>query len=168
MAEISVKVILDRNWANGGIGLGVGYAGDDFSIYADAELIDWSQLRLDATDFSFAAENRLIREQLEGVLNFRVGGEYDFGRVVARAGLAVSPDQREASAGRQGLANPERDRAYVSLGLTYKASRNFLFDVGVSGEGFQDSFEPYAVTNGPVVDEEVSRGRLSIGIRARL
>ncbi len=150
------------------VGVGVGFTNGDLSVYADAELLDWSQLEFDATDFSFASENRLIREQLDGVLNVRIGGEYDFGRVVARAGFAMLPDQRAQTAGRQGAARVERDRNYVAAGITYKASRSFLVDFGWSGERFDDTFVPYDVEGAPVVNEEVLRGRFAIGVRARI
>jgi len=151
------------------IGLGVGYVGGDLSVFADAELVDWSQLELGADDeFTFAAENRAIRDQLEGLMNLRVGGEYDFGRVVARAGIAFLPDQRMQAAGRSEGPLTQRDRGYVSAGLTYKASQQFELDFGWSAEQFDDAFEPYAVEGAPIVYEDVLRNRFVIGVRAKI
>ena len=150
------------------VGVGVGYTNGNLSLFADAELVDWTQLELDAEGFSYAAENRLIREQLDGVVNLRFGVEYDFGKISARGGIAGLPDQRMQAAGRASGDGVERDRGYVSAGITYEASRQFLIDFGWSGEAFDDAFVPYNVTDGPVVSEEVLRGRFAIGVRARL
>ena len=76
-------------------------------------------------------------------------------------------DPRKASYSR--LEDGEdRSRAFVGAGLSYRASRQFVFDLGWSGEQFQDEFVTYGVTGAPVVREDVQRGRFSIGVRARL
>jgi len=151
------------------VGVGIGYAGRQLRLFADAELVDWGQLELDAEGFSFANENRLIREQLDGTVSLRLGGEYDFGRIVGRLGLAAVPDQRMETAGRNGDApRVDRERAYFTAGLTYEASRQFAIDFGWSAEQFNDVFVPYAVDGAPTIFEDVLRGRFAIGVRARI
>ncbi|MCB0719479.1 MAG: hypothetical protein KDD65_13610 [Bacteroidetes bacterium] len=149
------------------VSVGVGYSKQNLRAMIDAELVDWSQLEFDSESFSFAEENRFMSRSLEDVMNVRAGLEYDLGPVTLRGGIAMLSDPRKASYSR--LEDGEdRSRAFVGAGLSYRASRQFVFDLGWSGEQFQDEFVTYGVTGAPVVREDVQRGRFSIGVRARL
>ncbi|NNE36306.1 MAG: hypothetical protein HKN13_13800 [Rhodothermales bacterium] len=149
------------------LGLGVGYSKRDLRVMVDAEVIDWSQMELDSDLVSFAEENRFIAQNLEDAVNVRAGIEYDFGPLTVRGGVASISDPRKTSYGRLDSGD-DRSRAFVGVGLSYRAADRFVFDVAWSGEQFYDEFVTYGVEGAPLVSEEVLRGRFAIGIRAKL
>lgn len=148
------------------IGAGAVYRIGDLRLLGDLEFIDWSQLKLDSDQFSFFEENQDIRQNLEQVVNARVGAEYYFGNLVARAGLGWRPDPRDIRPDLETEATAfDRDRTFVSVGLSYVRARRFAIDFGLSQERFDDRYIPYNIVGGPTVDEEVTRNRASIGVR---
>jgi len=136
------------------------------SVYlaADAEYVDWAQLRMrsDVDPVYFDELNLDIRQNLRAVWNTRLGAEFSKGPYVVRAGLAWQPDPWQH-------AEVDRSRRYVSAGLSYQLSRQFWLDVSWQQEAFNDVYYPYTeVENAPVVYEEVTRHRLTLGLRVLL
>lgn len=144
------------------LGAGAAYRAGGLALAADVEFVDWSQLELDASGFSFADENRRIRRAYDAVVNTRLGVAYDLGQLVLRGGFAYYPDPRDT---RDTL---DRSRTYVSAGFGYRVSEQFRFDFGWMQERFDDQYQPYVeVTEAPVVDEEVVRNRFVLGFTVR-
>ncbi|MDX1429714.1 MAG: outer membrane protein transport protein, partial [Rhodothermales bacterium] len=151
------------------IGAGIVFRTGDLRILADAEFIDWSQMELDADGFDFIQENQDISQNLQQVVNTRLGAEYALGDFVVRAGFGFRPDPRDIRLDLQRESNSiNRDRAFLSAGVSYVRQGQFAIDFGVSGEGFDDRYTPYNVVGAPVVEEEVARGRASLGVRVFL
>ena len=147
------------------VGVGISYRSGSLTLMADAELIDWSQMKFSNGNLTFADENRSIQEQFETVLNTRIGATYETGDFILRSGFAVYPDPHNAQFGRAvDGAVVDRERQYFSLGLGYRISNTLRADVGWMQEQFNDVYSPYTeVANAPIVDEEVIRNRFQIG-----
>ncbi|MEM6336010.1 MAG: outer membrane protein transport protein [Bacteroidota bacterium] len=150
-------------WRLGG---GIAFANRGLLISADAELVDWSQLELrpsgDLSENFFDANNREIRRGFDQVVNTRLGAEYDFGAVALRGGYAYQPDPASTD-------ELDRSRQFVSAGLGFNAGDQLQINVGWMRETFDDRYQPYTeVIDAPVVTEEVTRDRLSVGVRVRL
>ncbi len=153
-------------WRLGG---GIAFAAVGLTVSADAEYVDWSQLRMNAdTDKSYFADlNRQIRDDFEGVWNTRVGLEYNIQNVALRGGIAFMPDPA-----RQGLTlgngeELDRERTFFSLGIGYTFADQLQVDFGWMQERFDDAFVPYGRLEvpAPVVEESVVRNRFVVGLR---
>lgn len=148
------------------VGLGLSFETGPLMLMADVEWIDWSQLEFDNIPGALE-ENRNIREQFDSVVNTRLGASYRTGDFTIRGGVALYPDphdDRFASG-----AAVDRERQFVSLGLGYQVSSDLSIDLGLMQERFDDQYSPYTeVANAPIVDEEVVRNRIQVGISYRL
>ncbi len=141
---------------------GAAFESGGLTLSGDLELVDWTQLELDSRDFAFTDQNLDIRQSLNARVNVRLGASYQFDKLLVRGGLAVSPDSRDSS----GL---DRDRGIVSLGLSYQVNSQFAFDLGLMAEVFNDQYSPYSeVADAPLVNEEIIRSFVSLGIRVGL
>ncbi len=142
------------------IGAGLALRNAGFTLSADAEYVDWSQLELDASGGTFVDENRRIRQDFEAVVNTRIGVEYRLGVLALRGGFAYQPDPNGAN-------EIDRSKTFYSAGLGYRFSRQFGVDFGWMQERFDDRYRPYVeVTDAPVVDEQVIRNRFMLGFKA--
>ena len=166
---------------SGGLAYTVGAA----TVAADAEFVDWSQMELEAVssgaaDNYFEVENPVnpnIRENFGAVVNFRFGGEYRFDRFSVRGGYALQPDPYELDRQRADGETFDQTKQYVSAGLGYRFSDRLELDVAWMQERFDDQYLPYGYYNDvvvpgedvsitpPVVDEEVTRNRFTVGLR---
>ena len=135
-------------------------------VGADAEFVDWSQLRFKPKangDFSFDDVNRTIRQEYQSTVNLNFGGELELGRlIVLRGGYALQPDPRETEAF-------DRSKEFYSAGIGFRFARTLEIDLGWTREQFDDRYQPYIeVQDAPVVFEEVKRDRVAVGIRFNL
>jgi hypothetical protein len=169
-----------------GVGARLKVAG--LTVAADLEGVDWTQLRLNADDADFSAENRFLRD-FRRVVQPRIGAEYDFGPVAVRGGFAYQPDPRPEDV-RITLADgstTDRSKTFWSAGLSY-TSGDFTLNLAWQQERFDDQYRPYdsgpvpanvedsdgTLTVGsvditaPFVDETITRTRFLIGIAYRL
>jgi hypothetical protein len=132
------------------------------TLAVDAELIDWSQLRMDSDsgdEFFFDSINRNIRRTFDSVINTRFGAEYDFGPLAVRGGYAIQPDPTETP-------ELDRKREFVSAGIGFNAGRQLQVNLGWMRGEFNDRYQPYSeVTDAPVVDEQITSNRFSVGIQ---
>lgn len=149
-------------WRMGG---GVAWERGNLLLAGDAEYVDWSQMEFDADDASFDDTNRNIRENLDPVWNTRLGGEYRFGSLAVRGGVAFQPDPRSVRIQNAGETT-DRGKTFFSAGLGYHFADQFVVDLGWMQERFNDEFVPYRdVSEPPVVEEDVVRNRFSVGVR---
>ncbi|MFV1981516.1 MAG: OmpP1/FadL family transporter [Rhodothermia bacterium] len=133
------------------------------TISADAEFVDWSQLRLKSktrADFSFDDVNRGIRRDYNSVVNANIGAALKLGRkVTIRGGYAVQPDPRPTE-------TLDRSKEFISAGIGFRFQRIFEIDLGWTNERFQDRYQPYVeVENAPIVTEDITRNRVALGLR---
>lgn len=157
------------------LGAGVGFDAADFSVMADVEFIDWSELELDA-EFDrayFADLNQQISQDYQPVLNFRAGGEYRIDDFALRVGFAYYPDPLDERARGTLSDGVELDRArtFFSAGFGYQFNRNFQLDLGWMQERQDDTFLAYPenrlAPSDPQlqVDEEIVRNRIAVGVK---
>ncbi|MBO6575717.1 MAG: outer membrane protein transport protein [Rhodothermales bacterium] len=145
------------------LGVGLTYTAGKLDLSGDLELVDWSQLELDSGSFSFADQNQAIRENFESVANIRLGAQYRMDKVHLRAGLAGITDPRTNN------DSVDRDRGLVSLGVSYLINDQFALDLAFMGEAFGDRYAPYTeVADAPIVNEDVTRGFVTLGVRVGL
>ena len=150
-------------WRFGG---GVGYTISGLTLMGDIELVDWTQLELDAsTDQDFFSDlNRSIRNNFKAVVNTSLGAEYRYQDLSLRIGYAMQPDPNdglvELSDG--SLLDLDTDRSYISAGIGYSFSNKFIIDFGWMQETQDDVYLPDFTTY--VVNEEVIRNHFKVGI----
>ena len=147
------------------IAAGASFGAAGLRLFADAEAVDWSQMRLDAgsDDAFFDEANDEIRRTLDAVVNTRLGAEYTLGALTVRGGYAFQPDPREST----GL-----DRTFLSAGLSYALTPRTALDLGFVQTRFDDAYAPYVVADDllgraaqPLVEEDVTRNRFTLGVR---
>ena len=151
------------------IGGGIAYQTPRLTVAADAEYVDWSQMRFSSTTERgyFEDLNREIRRSYDPVLNTRVGAEFWVGDLALRGGYAYKPDPRQDDLVlTSGTTN--RAQTFVSAGLGYRFNNQFMVDFAWTQQRFNDAYVPYAVDNAPIVEEEVTRNRFSVGFSVRL
>ncbi len=151
------------------IGGGVAFAAVGLTVSADAEYVDWSQLRMDAdTDKSYFADlNRQIRDDFEGVWNTRVGLEYAISNLALRAGIAFMPDPARVGLELGNGDELDRERTFFSLGVGYTFANQLQLDLAWMQERFDDAYVPYGRLEvpPPVAEESVVRNRFVVGLR---
>lgn len=147
------------------IGVGAAYEGPNLTVMLDLEWIDWSTMRFSSSSTSFADVNDRIEDQLETVVNGRLGAQYKINQLFLRAGLGYSPDPHRNRAGSASIPSVDEERGYVSFGLGYRFSDTIQADIGWMGERYDDIYQPYSEVDGaPIVDEEITRGRVVVGL----
>ncbi len=143
---------------------GIAYQTSRLHVSLDLEAIDWSQLRFDAaSNQAFIQDlNRRVREELEPVLNARLGLAYQLGSTTLYGGLAVFPDPHTSEIQR---SEADRQRVWGSLGISLQLAESFRLDLGWTQEQFDDYYQPYAdVERPPFVRETVRRSRFVVGL----
>ena len=154
-------------WRFGG---GLSYSNSGFSILGDLELVDWSQLELEAsTDRDFFSNiNRSIREDFKAVVNASIGAEYAFGNLKVRAGYALQPDPNDAllTLGDGSVIDPDNNKTYISAGFGFTFSDAFVIDFGWMQETHEDIYIPDFTTY--FVTEDIIRNHFLIGLSVLL
>lgn len=149
-------------------GAGLAYTMSGLTASLEAEFVDWSQLELDSNDDPayFDQLNRDIRDFYQGVVNTRIGIEYQIGGLLLRTGLAIQPDPRDYDLFSVEDPGIDRTRTFFAAGVGYRFANQFQIDFGWMQERFEDQYLPYTEVDGaPWVDEEIVRNRVSAGIR---
>jgi len=165
-------------WRLGG---GLAYTSDRLLVSVDVEFVDWSTLELDSDTFGFPVANEVIDDDFETVLNWRGGIEYEFAnRAAVRGGAAYRPDPRAFDIVGTDGERRDRSRLFFSLGTSYPLGQQVALDVGWMQKRTDDQFRPYGrpddtlIQNGivsdtapPLIDEDVARNQVRIGVRYR-
>lgn len=145
-------------------GAGIAYNFSGLTLMGDVELVDWTQLELDANvDQEFFADiNRVIRRDFQAVVNTRLAGEFSINNLMLRAGYSFHPDPIDTRlSGSDGLS-VNRDKSYLSAGVGFKFSDAFLIDFGWMQERQDDLYLPDFVDY--TVGEEVVRNHFLVGV----
>jgi long-subunit fatty acid transport protein len=112
-------------------------------ISADVEFVNYSGAKYssDLPDISFSSDNENIKALYQSTLNYRVGGEYRFGKLRARAGFSHMPDPFKSE--QNGI---NRKITTLSGGLGYRAEK-FYVDLAVVYTQGDASYRPYRVNS---------------------
>ncbi len=151
-------------------GAGVGFHSDVVTVLADAELVDWSQLELDAdTDRAFFDDlNRSIADDYDMVINWRGGIEFRLNDFMLRGGVAYQPDPLDVTLFKSDGSELDRDKLFFSAGMGYRVDNRFQIDFGWMQGRFDTGYFAYPV--GPLqgddllIDEEVSQNQFVVGV----
>ncbi len=147
---------------------GLAYSQAGLTVSGDVEFVDWSQMRMEASESEtyFANLNTEIRDNLEAVLNTRFGLEYRLGALALRGGIAFQPDPRQSDIERGDGETLDRTRNYLSAGIGFMVADQIQLDLGWMQMRTQDLYLPYTeVENAPLVDEDIIRNRVSLGVK---
>ncbi len=149
------------------LGAGLAYELGSLSIAGGAVFIDWSQLSFRGeSDIAYLQEqNQLIRDNLQPVVQTRVGASYAFDGLTLRGGLANMPDAFrtgfETASGERGDAA----RRYISAGLSFRLAPQLWMDASWQQQSFNDIYTLYAPED--VVRDDVESNRYLVGLRYR-
>ena len=129
------KYKLKTPWrANGSLGFVIGKHG---LINVDVEYVDYASMRLRADDYSFIDENEAINTKYQAAQNYRVGGEYNLGMMVLRAGYAYygSPFKNNINDG---------SKQFLTGGIGYR-SEYFFADFAYVHSSKKEDYYPYSI-----------------------
>jgi len=101
------------------------------------ETIDYSTMNITSTDELFEATNTSIADDYRKTMNIKIGGEYAMNAFRLRGGFA--------SIGAPSVDGNSYSRQIISGGIGMQES-NWSFDVGLSKDLPEDSYNPYTVT----------------------
>ncbi len=151
------------------IGGGASWEIGGFLLAGDLEYVDWSQMEFDgdaADGDLFRDLNKKVRDTMDPVWNMRFGAAYEFGDFTVRGGVATYPDPFDRNVSRGG-GEADRDRRFVSAGVSYRFAPNFYVDAGWTRMKFNDEYTPYFhnVSDPPLVEESVTQHRFLLGVR---
>lgn len=142
--------------AMGSLGMVFGNIG---LISMDYEYVDYTQMRLRSSSYSFSDENRVIEDNYTAQHIVRLGGEIRLDPVVLRGGYGYY-----TSPFRQGVNDASRSVISAGIGLR---ERNYFLDFGYSLHLTQDDYYLYdpALTNPVRRDTSMNRFILTLGYR---
>ena len=136
-------------------------------ISADIDYVDYASIKLSSNDGNgnstlFRENNAQIRENYQGAINYRVGGEYKIENLSLRAGYAVngSPYKNDDDG--------KFDVKIISAGLGYRVS-NYSIDLAYQRINSDLTSSPYTLNNftEPVANIKNSMNNvfLTLGLR---
>ena len=150
------------------MGVGASWELGNLLLAADMEYVDWSQMEFDGHEADsdlYRNLNREIRDTMDPIWNMRLGAAYAFTNLTLRGGIANYPDPFGLEVS-QGSGKTDRDRSFLSFGLSYRFSDTFHVDAGWTGVEYQDQYTPYRhVDDPPLAEETVTQQRFLLGIR---
>lgn len=137
------------------VGVGIAaFIGKNGFISGDVEYVDYSNANLNSDDFSTTADNDVINELYESVLNVRVGGEYRFDNFRLRAGYAFLPDP---------IKNYNlQDRTDITFGFGYRTFDYFLDFAVISSQTQLESTPYFSELNQPFSRSDIRRTTVSV------
>ena len=146
-------------------GAGLAYDVSGLLISADATLIDWTQLAFRGdTDVAYLEEqNEFIRDNLEPVMETRLGAAYRMDSFVLRAGYAHTPDPYRSGFLSADGEESDAARDYISAGISYRFAPQMWIDLSWIREDFDDIYTLYRAED--VVREDVLTNRFLAGLR---
>ncbi len=154
------------------VNAGISLELEGFTLLADAQLVDWSQMRFNADNEGiFDDLNDQISDDYSAVVNFGAGAEVNVGKVLLRVGAALQPDPITLDLRDSSGDILKRDRLHISAGFGYHFSPNMLLNVGWTMGTFDAAYLPYPVdAYGPRqdaslhIDESVTRHQVVVGV----
>lgn len=120
-------------------------------ISADAEILDYSTMRLRPVINAFELANDLIRTKYKSVANFRVGGEYVYDMFRFRAGVA------QYGSPLYNVTEKNLQRVYLTGGIGIK-EKDWALDLALVQKRGTEIIQPYTLDN-KFVDYSVNKLR---------
>ncbi|MEP1033857.1 outer membrane protein transport protein [Ekhidna sp.] len=137
------------------VGVGIAaFIGKSGFITGDVEYIDYGSANLNSDDFSTSADNDIIDDLYESVVNIRVGGEYRFDNFRLRAGYAFLPDPIKDY--------NLQDRTDVTFGFGYRTLDYFLDFAVVSSKTQREATPYFSELNQPFSRTDIRRTTVSV------
>jgi hypothetical protein len=142
--------------ANGSLGFIFGKHG---LINIDLEYVDYASMRLRSDDYDFMDENEAVNLKYKAAQNYRIGGEYNLGMMVLRAGYAYygSPFKNNINDG---------SRQFVTAGVGYR-SEYFFADLAYVHSSQKENYYPYVLDGVQPANIKNSTGQFvaTLGVR---
>ena len=130
------------------------FVGNSGFLTGDVEFVDYSNARLNSTDFSETADNDVIKETYTSVMNVRVGGEYRLDNFRLRAGYALFPSPYKGS--------DLQERTNLTFGFGYRTSDYFLDFAMVNSER-KSLYSPYDISSDqPIVSSDIKNTSVAV------
>jgi len=121
-------------------------------ITANVEVIDYTKNRISSDDFEASNLNRLINDDYESVINFKIGGEFRHNILRLRAGYARMGDTLKG-----GL---DASRNNISFGTGIRLPK-FFFDIGFVNSIFDSTVSPYTLADGTAPTADIDNKQFS-------
>ncbi|MBK6639861.1 MAG: hypothetical protein KBH11_13845 [Bacteroidia bacterium] len=128
--------------------------GQNGMVSFDYEFTDYSAAKLDASDYNFSNENKLINKFYNDVAsNFRGGLEWKYQNFAFRAGAAYYSTPFKSQ-----YTSDETDQHVISYtgGIGFREKR-YYFDLGYGYSTRNEYFAPYTLSNEPVAGSTIKR-----------
>lgn len=136
-----------------GIGSSV-FIGKSGFLTGDIEWVNFGSSRLQSSDFSTSADNAVIKDIYESVMNIRVGGEYRIDNFMLRAGYAILPSPYKNSS--------FEEQTNITFGVGYRTLDYFL-DVAVVNSNRSMNYIPYEINaNQPIVSSDIRNTAVTV------
>jgi hypothetical protein len=112
-------------------------------ITADVEMVNYAGAKYssDISGISFSSDNEKITTLYQNTINYRLGGEYRFKSLRARAGYSFMPDPFKSEQNGVG-----RQITSLSGGLGYR-SKKFYADFALVFSQGKNSYRPYSINS---------------------
>ena len=154
------------------VNAGISLELESFTLLADAQLVDWSQMRFGAdSEGIFDDLNDQISDDYSTVVNFGAGAEVNVSKVLLRVGAAFQPDPITLDLRDSSGDVLNRDQLHLSAGFGYHLSPRMLLDVAWTMGTFDAAYLPYPVDAHGArqdaslhIDESVTRHQVVIGV----
>lgn len=137
---------------NGGISYFIGKNG---FITADIEYINYGGNKYSSNENDFSTDNQEIKDVLQSVINYKIGGEYRYNIFRFRAGFAFFDDP----IGESGI---DRSRKSFSLGAGIRL-RDYYIDIAAVNTRYESGYIPYSDASLAVAKHNFTRAMLTFG-----
>lgn len=137
------------------VGLGASlFVGKSGFLTGDVEFVNYASANIKSDDFSESADNDVINDIYESVVNIRVGGEYRIDNFMLRAGYAILPSPfRDSNLGEQ---------TNITFGVGYRTVDYFI-DLAVVNSDRIISYVPYEIANNqPIATSDIKNTTVSV------
>lgn len=139
------------------------FAGKSGFLSMDAELMDYSTMRITSTDDDFTDANELISDKYQPAVNIRLGGEYVVKQLRFRGGYASygSPFRNEGS-------DKFYSRQFFTAGVGI-FERDWALDFAIVHERQKDITQPYVLQNTAVdyATNKLANNRMIVTLSTR-
>jgi hypothetical protein len=126
-------------------------------INVDVDYLDYTSTRFRASDYDFIAENDAIHNKYTSAFNYRIGGEYNLGVVVLRAGYAHygSPFKDQKNDG---------SKSFITGGIGFRAE-HFFSDIAYVHATKKEDYYLYPSTSASSITNKSDQFVLTVGMR---
>ena len=140
--------------ASGSMGFVFGKLG---LVNVDVDFLDYTSTRFRSSDYDFIAENDAIHNKYKSAFNYRVGGEYNLGVVVLRAGYAHygSPFKDQKNDG---------SKSFITGGIGFRA-KHFFSDIAYVHATKKEDYYLYPSTSAAIITNKSDQFVVTIGMR---